>query len=201
MTEGNGAGFLAPADHTPEAQVLYDDDLEEPGFVMNVSRLWAYQPATVTELFALMSRTLKDQGLSYRDRGILITASVSTLGDSYCSIAWGKKLAVVSDPELVASVLRGEDSGLTDRERALAVWARKVARDPSGTAAKDVQELRDAGWADPQIFAITVYVALRLAFSTMNGALGASPDANFRTTAPDAVLEAVTYGRPIDNPA
>ncbi len=83
----------------------------------------------------------------------------------------------------------------------MAVWARKVARDPNGTSAADVQELRDAAFSDDQIFAITVFVALRIAFSTVNDALGICPDAALRSTAPQEVLEAVTFGRPIDTVA
>jgi hypothetical protein len=61
--------------------------------------------------------------------------------------------------------------------------------------------LRDAGHSDPAIFAITTFVALRIALSTVNDALGVSPDAMFRSAAPEAVLDAVTFGRPIDNAA
>ncbi len=50
----------------------------------------------------------------------------------------------------------------------MAAWARKVARNPSATTPADVQALRDAGLGDGQIFAITAFVALRLAFSTIN---------------------------------
>jgi hypothetical protein len=42
-----------------------------------------------------------------------------------------------------------------------------------------------------------VFVALRLAFSTVNDALGVQPDAALRTTLPSAILDAVTTGRPI----
>jgi len=56
-------------------------------------------------------------------------------------------------------------------------WARTVTRDPNGTSAADVQALRDVGLEDGQIMAVTVFVALRIAFSTVNDALGAAPDA------------------------
>jgi hypothetical protein len=39
---------------------------------------------------------------------------------------------------------------------------------------------------------MTAYVALRIAFSTINEALGARPDSHFRANAPEAVLEAVS---------
>ena len=68
-------------------------------------------------------------------------------------------------------------------------------RDPNGTTRADVQELRAAGLDDEQVFAVTAFVALRLAFSTVNDALGASPDAELAASVPDAVRSAVGYGR------
>jgi alkylhydroperoxidase family enzyme len=81
----------------------------------------------------------------------------------------------------------------------MATWARKVARDPNGTTTADVRAMRNAGFTDSQIFTITVYVALRLAFVTVNDALGVLPDAALRAAVPKAVLDAVTVGRPIEN--
>jgi uncharacterized peroxidase-related enzyme len=192
------SGFLAAPEADAAAQRLFDDDVAELGYVMNVLKLWAYQPATVTKLFDLMGETHATEALTFRERGILVTACASTLGDAYCSLAWGSKLAGKSDAETAAGVLRGDDARLSPAERAMARWARKVASDPNATTAADVQDLRDVGLSDARIFAITAYVALRLAFSTVNDALGARPDAALRSTAPEAVLDAVTYGRPIE---
>jgi uncharacterized peroxidase-related enzyme len=189
------ASFLAQAALSPQAQALYDEDVEESGYVWNVSQLWAYQPDTMGRLFELMSQAFKPSGLDFRQRGILVTATASTLGDSYCSLAWGGKLSGHSDPILAAGVLNGTDAGLSDQEKAMASWARKVVKDPNATTPADVQELRDAGLADEQIFAITAFVALRVAFSVINDSLGASPDAQLVESLPPAIREAVTYGR------
>lgn len=187
---------------TAEGQTLFDDDMEQDGFVMNASRLWAYQPTTMTGLFDLLGDTTSAGGLSMRQRGVLVTATASTLRDSYCSLAWGARLANVADDDTAAGVLRGDDSGLTDAERAIAVWARAVVRDPSATTDSDIDALRTVGFTDAQIFAITTYVALRIAFSSVNASLGARPDAAFRSHSPEAVRAAVTYGRPLaDEPA
>ena len=188
--------FLGPPPVTPQVQALYDEDEADSGYVWNVSRLWAYQPDTVQRLFQLMSEAFTPSGLTFRQRGILVTAAASTLGDSYCSLAWGGKLAAATEPELAAAVLRGSDEGLSAPEKAMAVWARKAVKDPNATSAADVQELRDAGLNDEQIFAITVFVALRLAFSTINDALGAQPDRQLVQSLPPGVVEAVSYGRP-----
>jgi alkylhydroperoxidase family enzyme len=135
--------------------------------------------------------------LTFRQRGILVSACASALGDGYCSLAWGKRLAGEAGDDVAAGVLRGDDALLDDADRALARWARRVTRDPNSTAAADVQALRDAGFDDEQIFAITVYVALRIAFSTVNDALGARPDRQLADSAPLPVRTAVAFGRPI----
>jgi uncharacterized peroxidase-related enzyme len=190
-------GFLTFAPTTPEGQRLVDEDMHDHGYVRNVSRLWAYQPAAMVGLSDLQQQVISAEQLSIRQRGILIAACASAVGDSYCSLVWGSRLAEASNAQTAAAVLHGNDEGLDTAERAMARWARKVAREPSATTVRDVQELRDAGFRDAQIFAITVFVALRLAFSTANDALGVRPDAALRSTAPGPVLSAVTFGRAI----
>ena len=188
--------FLHEPPASPRVQALYDEDLADGGYIWNLSRLWAHQPETLKRLFELMSQAFTPSGLSFRQRGILVTAAASALGDSYCSLAWGGKLGTASDAAVAAGVLNGSDTGLSDQEKAMAAWARKVATDPNATTPADIQVLRDAGLDDGQIFAITAFVALRLAFSTINDSLGAQPDAQLAQSLPQEVREAVTYGRP-----
>ena len=176
------------------AQVLYDEDLAESGYVWNVSREWAYQPGTIQKLFELMSQAFKPSGLSFRQRGVLVAAA-STLGDSYCSLAWGGKLSGERNAALAAGVLTGSDADLTEPEKAMAAWARKVVSDPNSTTRGDVQALRTAGLTDEQIFTITAFIALRLAFSSVNDALGAHPDAQLLESVAADVRAAVTFGR------
>ena len=182
---------------TPDIQRLYDDDVGRMGFVMNLSQLWAHRPAAHDELFELVRQSVEAGRLTMRQRGILVSAAASALGDSYCSLAWGRRLADAADPQTAGGVLSGDDAGLDASERALASWARLVASDPTGTGPDDVQRLRDAGFDDGQIFEITVFVALRLAFSTINAALGVLPDRRLGDDAPAPVREAISYGRPV----
>jgi uncharacterized peroxidase-related enzyme len=189
--------FLAEAAPSAGADKLFDDDVQGLGYVMNTSKLWAHDPAALERLSELLGHVVDSGSLTFRQRGILVTACASALGDSYCSLAWGKKLAGATNTDLAVAVLRSDDEGLDETDRALARWARQVARDPNGTTAGDVQSLRDAGFTDAQIFAISAFVALRIAFSTVNDALGAQPDQQLGVEVPDAVRDAVTFGRPI----
>ena len=189
------SGFLSAASHSPAAQQLFDEDLRGAGYVTNVSRLWAHLPSALNSLSDLMAETTRAASLSSTQRAVLVTAAASALGDSYCSMAWGKRLSEATTPEIAATVIWGGSEGLDDTDRALARWARLMATSPNSTSAEDVQALRDVGFDDSQIFALTAFVALRLAFSTVNDALGSIPDRELRNTIPEPVRSAVVFGR------
>jgi alkylhydroperoxidase family enzyme len=191
-------GFLGAAPLSPEAERLYAEDRDRFGYVMNLSRVWAHLPGTHDDLFGLLARATEAAGLTFRQRGVLVSALASTMGDPHCSLAWGSRLAAEAGDDVAAGVLQGDDSGLEPAERTLAAWARQLARDPNGTEADDVEALRVAGYGDEQIVALTVYVALRIAFSTVNDALGARPDRELVESAPGPVRDVVTFGRPAD---
>jgi alkylhydroperoxidase family enzyme len=195
MTRTDATGFLQIAAETADAHRMFDNDVAQVGHVMNLSRVWAHHPELHGGLFDLMNRAARAASLSFRQRGVLVVACAATFGDAYCSLAWGKKLADVADGELAGGVVRGDDARLDATERALAGWARAMTRAPSDTVDADLAPLRAAGYDDAQILAITLFVALRLAFATVNDALGVLPDRVLLDSAPEPVLAAVTYGR------
>jgi alkylhydroperoxidase family enzyme len=198
LRPAGAATFLAAPVDGPGVEALYAEDVEDLGFVMNATRLWAQVPEASAGLFGLLQTVTDAGGLSFRHRAVLVLATASTLGDSYCSLAWGGKLATKAGPDLAAAVLGGDDTGLEPAERALAGWARRLVRDPNATSAADVQSLRDVGFDDRQILALTVYAAGRLAFSTVNDALGARPDRALADGVPEVLRDAVTFGRPVE---
>ena len=57
--------------------------------------------------------------------------------------------------------------------------------------------LRTAGLDDQTIFDATVFVAFRLAFATVNDALGAQPDRQVAEEAPPPLRAVVTFGRAV----
>lgn len=185
-------GYLADPPPSAKSDALFAGDLADLGYVMNLSRLWAYQPDTHAALFDLLSAATS---LTFRQKALVVSATASAFGDPYCSLAWGSRLAQVAGDDVAGAVLSGGNAGLTEQEQALATWARKIARNPHATTEADVDELREAGFTDAEIFAITVFVALRLAFSTVNNALGATPDDRLRDTAPASVRDAAQVWR------
>jgi SAM-dependent methyltransferase/alkylhydroperoxidase family enzyme len=174
---------------TPEAQVFADDDVASLGFLTNATRLWMHDPALHDQLFGVIIRSARAAGLSVADRGIATVVAAAEAGDTYCTLAWGQKLSKETTSELAASVLGGSDDLLDERGKALAAWALKVASDPQGTTAADLDGLLQAGFDDAQILNLTLFIALRIAFSTVNGALGARPEPEYVAYVDPAVRE------------
>lgn len=190
------ATFLDGPPITQQVDLMFTSDLQAQGYVANLTRLWAQCPEALAVLSHGLSLAVGVAGLEPRQRFLLATAVAAAAGDSYCSLAWGTKLATAAGEQAAVDVLKGQHSTLTQPEQALADWARRVTRAPSSTTREDVDRLRAAGFDDEQVFALTLFVALRLAFSTVNDALGAAPDAELSARAPAAILAAVAFGRP-----
>jgi uncharacterized peroxidase-related enzyme len=184
-----------PADSAANSR-LYKSDQDQLGYVMNLTRAWAWRPEICEGFSALRTLLTARSSLSPREVAVLVCSTAASLGDSYCALAWGKKLAAESDAATAAAVLQGADGdGLGPRDRALSMWARKVATRPNATTGADVEALRVAGLSEQEIFEATAFVAFRLAFSTVNDALGVRPDWQLAATAPVDVRNAVTFGR------
>jgi uncharacterized peroxidase-related enzyme len=191
--------FLQVPPATEEIEAFHREDLEDEGFVMNVTHLWSWQPARLNEFFELTGRATRGH-LSFRERGLIVLATASTIGDSYCSTSWANKLTPSVGADVAAAVIRGDDRDLTPIEQAMTAWTRRVMRSATTTTADDIEELRRAGLDDERIFAMTLFAALRMAFSTVNNALGAHPDHEIGAQAHPEVLSAIDYGRPIGSP-
>lgn len=190
--------FLAEPPATEQVTAAYAQDVAADGYVNNATRMWCWRPDVLEAFAALRARLLAETSLSARELAVIVASTAAARGDSYCSLAWGTRLAALSDEATAASVLLGDEPGgdrLSDREAALASWARQVVRDPNATAPADVDGLRRLGITDREIFEATALVGFRLAFSTVNDALGAPPDLQLATAAPQPVRDAVTFGR------
>jgi alkylhydroperoxidase family enzyme len=189
--------FLNDPPPSPQSDATYDANRESDGYVANFTRLWCWRPDLFESFVDLRLALMGSTTLTDREQAIVVTATVSEFGDSYCSLAWGSKLAKLAGAETARGVVAGDVPGeLSEREAALCAWCRAVVRDPMTTTPEQVADLREAGFDDREIFEATLLLSLRLAFSTVNDALGAQPDRQLADAVPAPVRDAVTFGRP-----
>ena len=189
--------FISAPEHSDGVARVYESSTATQGFVMNLTRAWAWRPDVYEAFGALRTQLTGASTFSKREQAVVVCATAAELGDAYCSLAWGKTLAGEAGEAAVAAVIGAcEASTLTVREQALAAWARKVVADPNGTTADDVDELRRAGLSDKEVFEVTAFIAFRAAFSTVNDALGIRPDWQLAEMVPEQVRAVVDFGRP-----
>lgn len=187
--------FLEEPAPSAGQEKLYAEDLADDGYVWDLTRVWAHQPEAHEQLMRLFDATADAAGLTPRDKAVIVLAQAAAIGDSYCAVAWGKRLTDWSDPHTAIAALTADDEPFSEREQALAAWARTVARSPGSSTPQDIQRLRDSGFSEPQIAALTIYAGLRTAFSSINGSLGARPDMALAETVDPGVRDAITWGR------
>jgi uncharacterized peroxidase-related enzyme len=188
--------FLNEPETDAAVEAAYAASAADAGHVMNYAHAWAWRQDVTDAFFAARKLVAGSTTLSPAEVALVNAAVAGSRHDTACSLAWGEKLAKQRDPVVAASVLRGANEGLSERERALARWAALVARDPNSTGEADVAELRAAGLDDREIAEATMLAVFRLAFTAYNAALGVVTDPELVADAPAEVREAVTYGRP-----
>ena len=74
----------------------------------------------------------------------------------------------------------------------------KVAADPSGITAADVDALRRHGLSDADVFQVVLAAAARCFFSTVIDAVDTQADGHYATSVEPDLRAALTVGRPIE---
>jgi len=125
------------------------------GSVDNVLKVHSLNPASLDAHCALYVQSMhKPSPLSRAERE-MIGVTVSRInGCAYClhHHATGLGRLLPEDRKAVAEMLRsGDESGLTNRERAMTAYATKLTREPSAMAQSDIDALRQAGLTDREI--------------------------------------------------
>ena len=194
--------FIDAPEDSPETEKVYESSAKSQGFVMNLTRAWAWRPEIFDGFAKLRSQLTDASSFTKRELAVMVCAAAGELRDSYCALAWGRSLTSEAGAADAAAVIAGAPAeALGPRERALAAWARKVVADPNATTRHDVDLLREAGMGDREIFEATLFIAFRLAFSTVNDALGVPPDGELVEQAAPEVRAAVGFGRAVAEPS
>jgi alkylhydroperoxidase family enzyme len=78
---------------------------------------------------------------------------------------------------MVEAIVEGnlDKAGLSARERLLLNYVKKVTESAPRTTPEDVQQLRDAGWTEPEIAEAVYITAMFAFFNRVADAFGISP--------------------------
>ena len=179
---------------TGEVQAMYERQQVAYGYVPNYAKVFSHRP----EVLARWGRLLAEIRRPMDDRlfELATFAAAVELKSSACSMAHGQKLAEMIGEESVQTLAsRSCPEEMTEAEKTMLYFARKVANDASTVEAADLEALKSAGYTDAQIFDIATTVAGRAFLTKLLDALGVELDANVRDL-DDEFRSALTVGRP-----
>lgn len=150
--------FLEEVEQNPKPSI-YRDLIESArssgGDAWQIWHLLAFDPEAAHHLAALSHKLMhKPSPLSAGLRELIAAYTSSLNKCEFCMKAHAAVASqILADEQLVWSVIRDLDSSpLSDKEKALLRFVRKVTLDSGSIIASDIEQLGRAGWNDAAIF-------------------------------------------------
>lgn len=181
------------AEATGEVARVYQEDIDEVGYVPSHTQAMALNPAAWDAFHALTRAAARRLGL--RRFELVTLAAARATRSAHCRLAHGAKslradLFPLDQLERIARDHR--DAGLSEAEVAMMDFAERVAEDSYDMTDADALRLRDAGFSDEEIVDITVAAAARVYLGVALQALGV--DVDVPQVLPSTVREALVEG-------
>ena len=191
---------IPPAEAEGPVREMYEQVSSRFGYLPNWAQAFSLRPG-VRDGWAALLKSIQTN-LPVRTYELATLAAARALRSSYCSLAHGSVLAQqVLDPPAVTAIMKDAwASPLEPREHAMMAFVEKVVLDADHINAADIEVLRSHGYRDEEIFDVAAAGAARCFFSKLLDALGVQADAVFHDLDP-AMRQALTVGRPVDQPA
>jgi uncharacterized peroxidase-related enzyme len=187
---------VAASEAMPEVRAMYARQQSAWGFIPNYAKVFSLRPEVLARWGQLQAEIRRP--MDNRRFELVTFAAALELRSSACALAHGSKLMdFFEEDEVLALAENGSVAALTDAERAMIAFSRKVARDASKVTAGDVDALRKYGLSDAEIFDVAATAAGRAFFTKLLDGLGVEPDAAFLDMDPE-LRKSLTVGRPID---
>jgi len=183
-------------DATGEVREMYERQQGAWGYVPNYAKSFSHRPEVMArwgKLLAELRRPMDDRTFE-----LITFAAAHEMKHTSCSLAHGNALTpFFSNEEICAIANQQPVESVTEAEHEMMRFSRKVARDASTVTQADVQELKDHGLNDADVFDVAATAAGRAFFTKVLDAVGSLPDAGFMSLDEDLRTHLVV-GRPID---
>ena len=187
---------IPAAEASGEVLAMYERQAGFWGYLPDYAKVFCHRPE-VMERWGKMLAAIK-RPVDARRLELVTFVAAHELRHSGCSLAHGQQLAALIGQDAVIALANGEYSAvLSDAEREIVRFARRIARDASRITSGEVEALREKhGLSDAEIFDIAAIAASRSFFTKLLDALGSEPDADYMKLE-DNLRRTLTVGRPI----
>jgi uncharacterized peroxidase-related enzyme len=175
----------------PEPETLPDDlrevveaNAKKAGFIPNVFLAYGYKPEHFRAFFHYYDVLMKgDSGLSRAEREMIVVAVSRINGCSYCTVAHGAALRILSKNPLLADQISANYrvADITPRQRAMIDFAVKVTERSLEIDQADFETLREHGFTDSDIWDIGAVAAFFNLSNRMANLADMKPNREFYT--------------------
>jgi uncharacterized peroxidase-related enzyme len=168
----------------------YEAAVQSNGYIQNYLKAFSLRPEVYDAWQKLISAIRSKMRLR---RYELVTFSAAmALKCNYCMQAHAAVLRknLFSAADVVAILKDFRQAGLSPQEVAVMAFAQKVIFNAYQVSEGDIQELREQGLSDEEIFDVVAATTARSFFSKTLDALGAEPDEVYQGLEPE-LLEAI----------
>jgi uncharacterized peroxidase-related enzyme len=175
---------------------MYEADVAAFGTLPNFTKAFSLRPE-VYAAWRQLNGAIK-ANMDLRRYELATVAAARRLRSSYCTLAHGSVLmSKFLEPEAVRALVEDyRTANLEPVDLAVMELADKVAQDATKVTQADVDELRNLGLSDGEVFDVVLAAAARCFFSKTLDGLGAEPDAKYSDIEP-GIRDALVVGRPI----
>ncbi len=135
---------------------------DKSGFVPNVFLVLAHRPDEFRAFFAYHDAIMeKDSGLSKAEREMIVVATSSANSCQYCVVAHGAILRIRAKNPLLADQIAVNylKADISERQRLMLSFAMQVAHAAESVEDDDLEELRQAGFSEDDIWDIGAVAA------------------------------------------
>ena len=136
---------------------------EKAGFIPNVFMALAHRPDELRAFMAYHDALiLRPSGLSKAEKEMIIVATSAKNDCLYCVVAHGAILRIYAKDSKISEQIATDytKADITDRQKAMLVFAVKIATQAAQIDATDLALLRDNGFDDEDIWDIGAITAL-----------------------------------------
>jgi uncharacterized peroxidase-related enzyme len=175
---------------------MYERQESDWGYVPDYAKVFCHRPEVMARWGRLLAEIRRPTDTRLFE---LVTFAVAhELNNSSCSLAHGDALAkMIGKDDVIAIASGAPTESLTEAERAVVAFARRIAQDASKITSGEVAALREIhGYSEQQIFDIVAVAAARCFFTKILDALGSEPDIGFMSIDTN-LRQTLTVGRPI----
>lgn len=173
---------------TPEAELpddiaaVYKKNRERLGFVPNVFRAYAKRPAHFRAFLAYHDVLMRGEGgLSRAEREAIVVVVSAENRCQYCVTAHGAALRLIGGDAALADriAINWRTAGVDARSYAMLAFASRVNEPGFAASDAEIEALRDAHFADDDIWDIAAIAAFFGFSNRMAGALDMRPNREF----------------------